>query len=527
MQIKITFGNARARVIGLSPEQKGQLQRLIAVREVHLPPSRVQGMIKGFVGNLKRRRGADIEYRMFMKSHTDALAREGYADRLTLALFKAGLYSKGTWDGWRSLVASDGSFGSGLVDHVTRALTLRMGLPAPTVVDQRQRPRPPAQLWVPPVPSLFRFQHDALHAWLDAGGRGVLDLPPRSGKTRIMIAGVQHLMLPTLIVVPKVTLVEQTVQRFLELGFRTNDVMGLTGGVSRLSKKRKIRLQRSLVWVATPGTAVKLPGIKSRQVLMIDEFHRSAAKTYQQISIAAENAYYRMGCTGTHYRADGKDLAMHSVLARAVYSRTPEEMVALGRLVPCRVLMVRLPPSFRVVETGRALYGAGISRCAERNAVMIGAAAELIRHGKRVLILTKEVEHSREIARALGPTCLQVDGSDNSQVAPALEALAAGTARAVCGTNVIGEGVDIPSADALVYAAGGRSKVRVVQDFYRVLTGGVAGKTHGIVVDCADNHNDHLVEAAARRLALYRRCFEALVVDSSALGTAIAQAVSM
>jgi superfamily II DNA or RNA helicase len=122
--------------------------------------------------------------------------------------------------------------------------------------------------------------------------------------------------------------------------------------------------------------------------------------------------------------------------------------------------------------------------------------------GKRVLVLTKEVNHAEELARRIHGA-LQVDGRNSDQVRPALAELEAGRIRCVVGTSVIGEGVDVPAADVLVYAAGGRSKVKVVQDTYRVLTANV-GKDQGIVIDVADNHHGTLTEAAAQRLALYR-----------------------
>ena len=520
MPVTIDFENARSRVVGLRPEDRRQLQRLVSFRDKALPPASIQTLIKGFTTKLKRRRGIEIEHQMFVTRLAGQMTELGYDPaQLTRRLYANALYNRGLWDGWTSLIASDGSFGSGLVDHVTRALTLRMGLPPPTIVDRRRPPPQPQNVWVPSPPPLFDFQAEALAAWLHAGGRGVVDLPPRAGKTRIMVAAVQALRLPTLLVVPKIALVEQTVDRFLELGFRAGDVIGVTGGVSSLSKKKQRALARALVWVTTPGTAAGrkgtdgarsgMPGIESRAVLILDEFHHAAADTYQSISIAARNAYYRLGATGTFHRSDGADLKMLSVLSRAIYSRSVEAMIALGRLVPGVVGMFRVPGGPVTAQDGTA-YGVGISRHDERNRLVIQAARLLAHHGKRVLVLTKEVEHARQIAAGI-PGAEQVDGSNNQEVRPALQRLEEGTLRVLVGTNVIGEGVDVPNADALVYAAGGRSPNRVVQDFYRVLTGGIAGKTHGLIVDFADDHHPALMRHAAQRLALYRRCFKATV----------------
>ena len=100
---------------------------------------------------------------------------------------------------------------------------------------------------------------------------------------------------------------------------------------------------------------------------------------------------------------------------------------------------------------------------------------------------------------------------------PALDALERREATAVVGTSVIGEGRDVPAADALVYAAGGKSRVKVKQDYFRVLTEH-AGKRVGIIVDAADTQHKTLVGHAADRLLLYRTEpeFAADVMESEA-----------
>jgi superfamily II DNA or RNA helicase len=327
-------------------------------------------------------------------------------------------------------------------------------------------------------------------------------------------------------VVPRKELVKQTVKAFEEW-YPAGQVVGITGGKPNAKLRR--RMIHAQVWIATPPTAAGpkprgrrgnerrpgLDGILSRQVLVIDEFHHAAAKTYQDISVAARNAYYRLGLTGTHYRADGKDMAMHALLSRAVYSRSVKDMVDAGVLVPARVAMVRLR-SWGQPAAGARPYVSGISEHPQRNQMLVQAATGLIAAGKRVLGLTQYVAHAQALAQAI-PRAQAVDGRDNTKVRPALEALEAGQLGCVVGTSVVGEGVDVPAADALIYAAGGKSKVKVVQDTFRVLTAS-RGKDVGIIIDCADDHHDSLTAAAAQRLALYRKQgFTVDVIDHTQL----------
>ncbi len=529
--VEIKFGNAIATVEGLYLDQLTELKRKVAYRTQPLPPSGVQALIKEFMSD-RDSLGSTFDLRMFLShpGYRAKLDNFGWVGSLTPKMFLAVQRKKSLWDGWTSMIRGSGTFGSGLVDHVRRALTLHMGLPDPVIVDQRIRPTDAYPVRLPaPIP-LYDFQQEAVDAWFAAGGRGVIDLPPRSGKTRIMIAIVQRLGQPAIIIVPKVSLVGQTVAAFRALGFTDQQVLGVTGG--KPTAKLKRRMNGALVWIVTPPTAAGskkkgvhqgIHGLASRRVLLIDEFHHGAAKTWQTISQRAHGAYYRLGCTGTHYRADGSDLAMHSILSRAVYSRSVPEMVRLGRLVPARVCLVRLGKPL-LLGSGDRVYRSGVTQHEDRNAIIVQAARELMARGRKVLVLTKEVGHAQDLAARLGAGCLQVDGGDNSQVSPALEALARGTISCVVGTSVIGEGVDVPAADALVYAAGGKSKVKIVQDYFRVLTQS-EGKTHGIIVDFADEHHPSLLESAAQRLRLYRQCFRADVVDRRDLVTWLGSAV--
>jgi superfamily II DNA or RNA helicase len=194
-------------------------------------------------------------------------------------------------------------------------------------------------------------------------------------------------------------------------------------------------------------------------------------------------------------------------------------MVALGRLVPAKIAMVRVMGAVTHV-TGHDLYVDGVVDHAYRNGLIAVAANWLVHLGKRVLVLTKEIRHAEALAAAI-TGAVQVDGRDNSVLSGRLAQLHAGTIRCIVGTSVIGEGVDVPAADALVYAAGGRSPVKHKQDYFRVLTGGLTGKDHGIIVDFADIHHPQLEMASANRLGHYRAeaAFTSEVIDPSDLPT--------
>jgi len=489
-----------------------EVRHLVAYKKLDLPPSWVTSALMSFRSILKREDGSTRTYGMdrdLERFYTHSWGRwceeHGFGpDRWTERRWMNAWHADTTWDGWTSLMTSTGRFGTGLLSHVERALTLRLGRPAPRILDHRKRVdmglRP-----FPRRPTLWSHQEEAVQAWRDSGHRGVIDLPPRSGKTRLAAAAIVDVGVPTLMVVPRVELVRQTVAEFTTvLGEGT--AVAVSGGTSAATRKRALAMIRCPIWVATPATALQLD-LPSRAMLVIDEFHHSSAKTYRKISKGCTHAFYRLGLTGTHFRADGTDMVMRSVLARAVYSRTVQEMVQAGVVAPTKGVMVQT----RGEATGRKTPD-----MEHRNKLICWAAQHLASRGKRVLILATEIRHVEALAAGI-PGAVAVDGRDNKAVRPALDDLEARRIHVVVGTSVIGEGVNVPAADAMVYAAGSRSRVKVVQDTFRILTAH-EGKTHGVLIDFADEHDDGAVMRAAERLHYYRQNgFEMDVVPPTGL----------
>ncbi len=76
--------------------------------------------------------------------------------------------------------------------------------------------------------------------------------------------------------------------------------------------------------------------------------------------------------------------------------------------------------------------------------------------------------------------------------------------RILIGTSLVGEGVDLPPADALVYARGEKAEVMLTQNVYRVCTAW-GGKRDAIMVDFADRHAKKLMRHSQQRLGTFYR----------------------
>ena len=821
------------------------VRHFVAYQETKLPPVPVQMALRGFYGEPGNGRtgGRGDVYAAFKSAEVQAAAATTGFDISTLdvRMVEAACRGPGFWDGWKRLVTPSGKFPTGLLDHVERILRFRCGSEHVIVRDTRGTPAAPRRVLA--TPPLYPFQREAVDAFL-ASGQGVIDLPPRSGKTRIAVAIVAETGFPTLFVASNKGLARQTAEVFA--GFFGEHTVALLVGGTQGSRTRR-RLPSQLVWVATPQTAAALPGIESRMLLVLDEFHHcfspetrvstrsgsvpisaihagdevqsctedgeicyrpvvnvwtrappermlrikttfgtmdvtdehriytpeglrraadlrpgdavrgqrssgagaapaegrdcdvcvvrradgcvgdtrarngstrtgllfrrmlravgpgvieradgvnkpgprlgadvapqrraddggterhhsrdsegdqrrpdapvgrssggereasdrertarvrgivaswvcaernrldgsavpgparggcpnslqdrrgvrgaqdssrgrrpvapgagaagheerpvadgarlacladssapagwgdcvalgrvlavedistrcptvhdievaehhryfaegnlvsnSAAATWRAVAGRCVGAWWRLGLTGTHFRADGRDMEMAGVLGRKLYSRTATDMVQLGRVVPAHVAMLRVGGP-RVV--GQGWYRDGIVASDNRNRTLVWAANQLVAAGKRVLCLVKQVDHGQAIVAHI-PGAVFVSGESGEKTDEALLRLGRREVTAVVGTSVIGEGRDVPAADALVYFAAGKSEVRHTQDYYRVLTAS-PGKRFGIVVDAADTHSDVLLGHSAERLQHYREegCFTSTVMD--------------
>jgi len=162
---------------------------------------------------------------------------------------------------------------------------------------------------------LHQFQQEALRFWFASGSRGVIVLPPGSGKTIIAMKAMERLQEPTLIVVPTLPLLDQWARRLGDY-FRVD--IGILGG-----GKKEIRG----ITVSTYDSAyLRAEELGNRFPFVIfDECHHLAAEGYSQIGemLASE---HRMGLTATFEREDGAHVRLLSLIGGVVYKMKPTEL---------------------------------------------------------------------------------------------------------------------------------------------------------------------------------------------------------
>ncbi len=425
-------------------------------------------------------------------------------------------------------------FPTGLMSTVER-LCHKMQIPF-QVDDVRQRP----EVGFPEHPKEVIIDRDyqlAAEKCALQVGRGVIDMSPRSGKTRVLMSVVAKLGLPTLWTAPTDAIVRQTLRAF-ETFFGKNFAHHQVGGFGNMTLKDDSAAERervknlvearkramvSKVMLCTAAAAVRLPPelYKTRECLVVDEWHHGAAKTYHEIAKNCDHIYYRYGMTGTFFRSGEDDMAMHALLSNTIYHVPSSKLLAEGYLVPTRVVYVPVDaPRLRTPgdDTRVAPYlKYGIQEHDYRNQLVAYCAAYLHNQfNRKVLVLVSTKEQGRRLERMIRSQLpdklrgsqfdpvefLSTDRRRDMQQRILKAYNESDEVRVLIGTSLLGEGVDLPPADALVYARGEKAEVTLTQNVYRVCTA-YGGKKDAIIVDFADRHNKYLMSHSKQRLATF------------------------
>jgi superfamily II DNA or RNA helicase len=368
-----------------------------------------------------------------------------------------------------------------------------------TVRDTRIRPSQ-GYPWHSVTGVAWRPYQERAHEAAVLHGSGVVVAPPRAGKTLLQARLLDVLALPAIVLAPTVAIVAQTYGRFAEIWGA--DLVSRLDGDAQPSERDPLRP----IVVSTIPSALALPleWWATRQVLILDEVHHAAANTWHEINQRAEHIYHRYGYTGTHYRSGEDALAMHAVLGEVIADIPLAELIAGGYLAVPRVLWVKHSKGRAKLPTGNfaALYKAGIAEYEPRNAAVINIAGALRDHGEHTIVLTRRRAHADMLGKAIEGSIV-VKGGEGPQTAGAIRDFLAGRYSVLIGTTVIGEGVDLPRASALVYAAGGNGGVQMMQSYFRPLTGH-AGKSIGRIYDLWDSHSELLRKQSADRMQFAR-----------------------
>ena len=203
-------------------------------------------------------------------------------------------------------------------------------------------------------------------------------------------------------------------------------------------------------------------------VVVYDECHHLMAGVWRHLT-DHYHASLRIGLTATPERADGQPLG--DIFDGLVVAASYSELLAGGWIVPCDVIAP----------------GA-------RGTTLAAPAAEATREhaaGQRAIVYCSTVAEAQDVARALWPDAVAVDGETPDEMrADAVDAFRAGRFRVLTNVYVFSEGFDAPETSVCVLARGAGHASTYLQMCGRALRP-APGKSRALLVDLCGCVHEH------------------------------------
>lgn len=346
-------------------------------------------------------------------------------------------------------------------------------------------------------PELWQHQQEALleaHTCFENGQGVILHIPTRGGKTLISLKLIQELRASTLIIVHNEELLRQWKEEIREkLGVNAGEIKESTRDIQNIT----------IAMVQTLNNAIKKGEKFYFDFLIVDEIHHYSSAMFYYVAMRI-NSYYRMGLSATPRREDGDDKKFIAAIGKIVHPVSVSELIERGILVEPRFIFYKCKVTDKTgYKSWEEAYKKGIVDNVDRNDMIADITG--MYHDKQVYIHVIRISHGKQLQKLI-PGSVFVSGKDATKTREkALNDFKSGEIKRLVST-LMGEGVNIPTMDVVINAAGGRSWTSYVQRLGRVLTAS-EGKHEAIVIDFLDHshkwHRDH----SQRRMEIIKEMF--------------------
>ena len=277
----------------------------------------------------------------------------------------------------------------------------------------------------------------------------------------------------------------------------------------------------------------RMSALAPPDLLVWDECHHVPSKSWSDISAALPSAH-QLGLTATPQRLDGKGLGGY--FDALLLGPTVADLIQQGYLSNYRLFAPGMLDASQLHKTAGDFNRAEVSTAMQASTVVGDAVATYRQHAEhgRALVFVWSLDASRALADAFqraGIAAAHVDGeTDPAERRRAMQAFRAGDLRVLCNVELFGEGLDVPSVDAVFLLRPTDSLGLYLQQCGRGLRP-ATGKSHVRIFDhvgnwtrhgLPDDHRQWSLEGATRekkKSLSARRCPHCFAV--SAMGATV------
>ena len=321
---------------------------------------------------------------------------------------------------------------------------------------------------------------------------GVIKLSTGFGKTIIALKLIELTRLPTLIIVPQEDILDQFVQELKKYyGYDAGVIQGSTWDIQQITIASISTLQqRDLVDIR-----------KQFGMVIVDECHKMITDARMKV-IQEFNPKRLYGMSGTPDRSDGQGQAIFFTFGEILVDKKVDTVQPVVEIVNSNCPIAAQEYHDMVAE---------MCRSEDRNIVIMNKIVDEVRQFRKILVLTKRVEHYKTIMEYLGShSTFKMFSVDSDMKKKDRQELLRGLRAnekefdVIFGTYaLLGTGVDVPALDTLIIAGDLKSEVLTGQSSGRILRL-FEGKPTPKVIDIVDNLNGVFKRQAANRKKFYK-----------------------
>lgn len=276
--------------------------------------------------------------------------------------------------------------------------------------------------------------------------RSIICAPTGFGKSVTLAILVRLLRLKTLIVVPNLTLKHQLRQSFIEI----------FGSLDNITIEN----------IDSP----ELQKPEQYDVLILDEAHHAAAKTYRDLNKRRwTGIYYRFFFTATAFRSRSEEnILFESIAGEVSYKILHQEAVAKGYICPIEAYYYELPKQTTgTATTWPEVYSKLVTVNDARNRLIANLLDTLQDSQTSTLCLVREIKHGINIdAHRESPGVFVKGENDDNRIA-LLEFNLREKSVMLATVGVMGEGADSKPCEYVILAGLGKSRNQLMQCFGR------------------------------------------------------------
>jgi superfamily II DNA or RNA helicase len=246
-------------------------------------------------------------------------------------------------------------------------------------------------------------------------------------------------------------------------------------------------------------------------ITLVDECHRVSkldgiySKTLQQIP-----ATIRIGLTATLPADTEAVYALEGNLGPVIYSVDRQGLTDTGRLAIPKIRILQIPIDADVANLKKYsdVYSEGVVNSHKRNGIIIDEIAKYVLEGRTCLVIVRLLEHGQNLFDMIKMRYPKIrayyaHGTTESEERERIrQELQARNIDVAITSTIWKEGVDIPSLNVVVNAAGSKSELFCLQVVGRGMRA-APGKDEFIILDFFDPSHHFLVSHFGYRIAMY------------------------